>query len=148
LRQLPPWLPNLEKRLVKSPKVYLRDSGLHHALLGIRTFRDLEGHPTIGASWEGLVLEELLARISERDLFFWSTHAGAELDFAWRRGNKLIGIEAKWGDAPRMTKSMHIALTDLGLDALYVAYPGPKRYALTSRVEVVPIGMLGDVLTK
>lgn len=146
VRQLAPWLPNLEKRLVKSPKVYVRDSGLHHALLGIRTFRELEGHPTLGASWEGLVLEELTAKISERELFFWSTHAGAEVDFIWKRGVKLVGFEATWGDAPVMTRSMHVGLQDLGLDALYVVYPGPKRYRLNERVEVLPISELPSVL--
>ncbi|MBK6847762.1 MAG: ATP-binding protein [Proteobacteria bacterium] len=146
VRQLQPWLPNLEKRLVKSPKVYVRDSGILHALLGVRAFRELEGHPGLGASWEGLVLEEVLARVSERDVFFWSTHAGAEIDFIWRRANRLIGIEAKWGDAPKMTKSMHIALADLRLSALYVAYPGPRRYRLAPRVEVLPIGDLATVL--
>lgn len=146
VRQLPPWLPNLHKRLVKASKVYVRDSGLLHALLGIRTFRELEGHPTLGASWEGLVLEELLARVSERDVFFWSTHAGAELDFVWRRGNRLVGFEAKWSDAPAMTKSMHIAVADLELAHLYVVYPGPRRYRLDRRVEVIPIGELADVI--
>jgi hypothetical protein len=146
VRQLPPWLPNLEKRLVKSPKVFVRDSGLLHALIGIRTFRDLEGHPSLGASWEGLVLEELLARVSERDLAFWSTHAGAELDFVWRRGRHLIGFEAKWRDAPVMTKSMHIAMADLGLEMLYVVYPGPKRYTITRRVEALPLADLPSVL--
>jgi predicted AAA+ superfamily ATPase len=146
VRQLQPWLPNLEKRLVKSPKVYLRDSGLLHALLGIRRFGEAEGHPVLGATWEGLVLEELLGRVSERELFFWSTHAGAEIDFVWQRGNRLIGFEAKWGDAPVMTKSMHIALSDLGLAALHVVYPGPHRYRLDRRVEVIPIGELASVL--
>lgn len=146
VRQLPPWLPNLEKRLVKSPKVYVRDAGLLHALLGIRRFGEVEGHPVLGASWEGLVLEELVARVSERDLFFWSTHAGAELDFVWRRGDRLIGFEVKWSDAPTMTKSMHIALADLKLVALYVVYPGPARYRLDRHVEVLPIGELATVL--
>jgi uncharacterized protein len=146
VRQLQPWLPNLEKRLVKSPKVFLRDSGILHALLGIHRFREAEGHPILGASWEGLVLEELLGRVSERELFFWSTHAGAEIDFVWRRGNRLVGFEAKWGDAPAMTKSMHIALADLGLAALHVVYPGPHRYRLDRRVEVIPIGLLPSVL--
>lgn len=145
-RQLQPWLPNLHKRLVKSPKVYVRDSGLLHVLLGVRSFRELEGHPTLGASWEGLVLEELLARVSERDVFFWSTHAGAELDFVWRRGNRLVGFEAKWSDAPTMTKSMHVALADLELAQLYVVYPGPRRYRIDRRVEVIPIGDLAGVL--
>ncbi len=148
VRQLPPWLPNVEKRLVKSPKVYLRDSGLVHALLGIHRFAEAEGHPVLGASWEGLVLEELLGRVSDRELFFWSTHAGAEVDFVWRRGERLVGFEAKWGDAPTMTKSMHVALVDLGLAALYVVYPGPHRYRLHERVEVVPIGELSSVVPR
>jgi predicted AAA+ superfamily ATPase len=146
VRQLRPWLPNLEKRLVKSPKVYVRDSGLQHALLGIRTFRELEGHPGLGASWEGLVLEEILARVPEGDVFFWSTHAGAEIDFVWKRGHRLVGFEAKWNDAPAMTKSMHIALADLELEALNVVYPGPRRYRLHPRVEVIPLGDLGSIL--
>jgi predicted AAA+ superfamily ATPase len=146
VRQLPPWLPSLEKRMVKSPKVFIRDSGIHHALLGIRSFRELEGHPTLGASWEGLVLEEIAARVSERDLFFWSTHAGAEIDFVWRRGHRLVGIEAKWSDAPTMTKSMHVALSDLQLDRIHVVYPGPRRYRLDTRVEALPIADLASVL--
>jgi len=148
VRQVQPWLPNLEKRLVKSAKVFVRDSGLLHALLGIRTFRELEGNPTIGASWEGFVLEELVARVPERDVFFWSTHAGAEIDFVWRRGNRLVGFEAKWEDAPSMTKSMHVALTDLDLGALYVVYPGPTRYRLSPRVEALPIDELESVLSR
>lgn len=148
VRTLPPWLVNLEKRLVKSPKVYVRDAGIVTALLGLRTFRELEGHPGLGAVWEGFVLEELLARISDRDLFFWATHAGAELDFVWRNGSKLVGFEAKWGDAPTMTKSMRIALEDLGLSSLYVVYPGPKRYALARDVEVLPASELASVLPR
>ena len=146
VRQLQPWLPNLEKRLVKSPKIFVRDCGLLNALLGLRSFRELEGHPSLGASWEGLVLEELLARVSEREVFFWSTHAGAEVDFVWNRGGRLVGFEAKWSDAPSMTKSMHIALADLDLDQLYVVYPGPRRYRLDARVEVLPIAALSSVL--
>lgn len=148
VRQLQPWLPNLGKRLVKSPKVFVRDSGVLHALLGIRTFRELEGHPSLGASWEGLVLEEILARVSDRDVFFWSTHAGAEMDFVWTRGQRRVGFEAKWADAPAMTKSMHIALADLELETLYVVYPGPKRYALAKHVEALPIADFPLVLPK
>jgi len=145
-RQLQPWLPNLEKRLVKSPKIYVRDSGILHALLGIRTFRDLEGHPALGASWEGFVLEELLARIDEREIFFWSTHAGAEIDFVWRRAGRLVGFEAKWKDAPAMTRSMHVALADLKLEAIFAVYPGPHRYRLAPRVEALPVAELASVL--
>ena len=146
VRQLPPWLPNLEKRLVKSPKVYLRDAGLRTALLGVRTWRELEGHPGLGTAWEGFVLEELASRVGGRDLYFWATHAGAELDALWVRGAKRVGFEMKWGDAPALTKSMHVALADLELDALYVVYPGPTRYRLHRKVEVVPIAELADVV--
>jgi len=146
VRQLQPWLANMEKRLVRSPKVYIRDSGLLHALLGVRGWTDLEGHPKLGASWEGFVLEEIIRRIGERDLYFWATHAGAELDIVVQRGRGPFGIEVKWGDAPKLTKSMQIALTDLGLRKLFVVYPGPKRYALQKNVEVVPIQLLDEVL--
>ncbi len=146
VRQLQPWLPNMEKRLVKAPKIFIRDSGLLHALLGIRTARELEGHPKLGASWEGFVLEEVIRRTGDRDVYFWATHAGAELDIVVQRGRAPIGIEVKWSDAPSMTKSMHVALTDLGLRRLFVVYPGAKRYALQKNVEVVPVGELDEVL--
>jgi predicted AAA+ superfamily ATPase len=146
VRQLPPWLPNMEKRLVRAPKVFVRDSGLLHALLGIRTSRDLEGHPKLGASWEGFVLEEVIRRVGDRDVYFWATHAGAELDIFVSRGRAPLGIEVKWGDAPKMTKSMSIALADLGLGRLVVVYPGPKRYSLQKNVEVVPVAELDSVL--
>lgn len=145
-RQLPPWLPNLEKRLVKSPKVYVRDTGLLCALLGIRSWRDFEGHPGLGRAWEGFVIEELIRRVGERDLYFWSTHAGAELDAVLVRGSHKLGFEMKWGDAPKLTKSMHVALDDLALKALFVIYPGPTRYRLHPKVEVVPITELDSVL--
>jgi uncharacterized protein len=144
-RQLPPFLPNLEKRLVKSPKVFVRDSGLVHALLGIRTYRELEGHPVLGASWEGFVLEELIARVGDRALSFWSTHAGAEVDFVLTSGRSPIGIEVKWSDAPKMTRSMHVALADLGLKRLFVVYPGPRRYLIDKRVEALPITELDAI---
>lgn len=146
VRQLPPWLPNLEKRLVKSPKIFVRDSGLLHALLGVRGWRDLEGHPKLGASWEGFVLEEVIRRVGDRDVYFWATHAGAELDIVIQRGRAPVGIEVKWADAPTMTKSMHVALADLGLRHLAVVYPGDKRYTLQKNVEVIPVSDLDRVL--
>jgi hypothetical protein len=146
VRQLQPWLPNMEKRLVRSPKVFIRDAGLLHALLGIHGSRELDGHPKLGASWEGFVLEEVIRRVGEREVYFWSTHAGAELDILVQRGRAPIGIEVKWSDAPTMTKSMHVALNDLALRRLVVVYPGPKRYALQKGVEVVPVGELEAVL--
>lgn len=131
---------------MKSPKVYVRDSGLLCALLGIRSWRDFEGHPGLGAAWEGFVLEEIVRRVGERDLYFWSTHGGAELDAILVRGSTRIGFEMKWGDAPTLTKSMHVALEDLALKALFVVYPGPTRYRLHPKVEVVPITQLDRVL--
>ncbi len=145
VRQLPPFLPNLEKRLVKAPKVYLRDSGIAHALLGIANFAALEGHPTLGASFEGLVVEDVVRRVGERNVSFFATHSGAELDMVVSRGRALIGVEVKWSDAPRMTKSMHVALGDLGLRHLFVVYPGPDRYALGPKVEVIPLADLGEI---
>ena len=146
VRQLPPYLPNLEKRLVKSPKVFVRDSGLVNALLGLRDWRAVEGHPGLGALWEGFVLEEIIRRVGDRDVYFWSTFSGAEVDILVVRGQTKVGFEVKWSDAPRMTKSMHAALADLGLRSLYVVYPGPKRYALQKRVEVLPVGELESAL--
>jgi predicted AAA+ superfamily ATPase len=145
-RALPPWLPNMEKRLVKSPKVFIRDAGVLHALLGVASMRDLERHPALGASWEGFVLEQIVRRVGERNVFFWGTHGGAELDVLVTKGARRIGFEMKWGDAPKMTKSMHQALADLDLEQLNVVYPGPRGYRLAPRVDVVPISELDDAM--
>lgn len=146
VRLLPPWLPNAEKRLVKSAKVFVRDSGILGALLGVASFRELEGHPKLGAAWEGFVVEEVVRVAGARNAYFWATHGGAELDVVVTRGARRVGVEAKWGDAPKMTKSMHQALADLDLARLLVVYPGPLRYRLAPRVEVVPIGELAGEL--
>ncbi len=142
LRRVPPWHANIGKRLVKSPKVYLRDSGLLHSLLGIRDRHDLLGHPKLGASWEGLVLEELLWTVSDRDLFFHSTHSGSEVDFVVRSGVDLFGFEAKCSDAPSLTRSMRVVLEDLGLKHLFVVYPGPERFPLHAKVTAIPMAAL------
>jgi len=139
IRQLPPWFENLSKRQVKAPKVYVRDSGLLHALLGIGTRRDLELHPKIGASWEGYAVEEVLKALCPDEAYFWATHQGAEIDLMLFKNGRRIGVECKRMDAPVLTPSMRIALADLNLDELRVVYPGEKRYALTKRVEVVPL---------
>jgi predicted AAA+ superfamily ATPase len=139
LRQLPPWFENLGKRQVKSPKVFVRDSGLLHALLGIATHRDLEGHPKVGASWEGYAVEEVLKALRPDEAYFWATHQGAELDLLLFKGGRRVGVECKRMDAPTLTSSMQIALDDLKLDRLIVVYPGHRRYALGNRVEVVPL---------
>jgi predicted AAA+ superfamily ATPase len=140
VRQLPPWFENLGKRQVKAPKVYVRDTGLLHALLGITNRQDLESHPKVGASWEGYAVEEVLKAFRPDDAYFWATHNGAELDLLLFRNGRRIGIECKRTDAPRLTPSMRIALSDLKLDRLYVLYPGDKAYSLAKNVEVVPLG--------
>lgn len=139
LRRLPPWHVNIGKRLVKSPKVYLRDTGLLHHFLGIQDRHGLMGHPKLGASWEGLVLEELLRVASERDVFFYSTHSGAEVDFVVRSGVDLVGFEAKRSEAPSLTRSMQVVLKDLSLKHLFVVYPGPERFPLHEKVTAIPI---------
>lgn len=146
VRQLQPWHENLPKRQVKSPKVYFRDSGLLHRLLGVRTAHELLGHPKCGASWEGYVIGEALEVLRPDEAYFWSTHAGAELDLLLMRGGRRIGIEVKRADAPRLTPSMKIALADLRLDRLFVVYPGQRRYPLAPRVEAIPFDVLGPDL--
>lgn len=142
IRQLQPWHENLAKRQVKAPKIYLRDTGLLHALLGLRTRKDLLSHPKMGASWEGLVVEQVLQTFRFDQAYFWATHQGAELDLFVMRGVHRIGIEVKRGDAPSLTPSMRIALTDLNLSHLWVVYPGATRYALHDRVTVLPFDRL------
>jgi uncharacterized protein len=144
VRQLQPWFENLGKRQVKSPKVYLRDPGVLHALLGIPSFRALEGHPKIGASWEGFVVEEVVQAAGERNCYFWATQSGAELDVLVMAGGKRYGVEVKYKDAPGMTKSMRVALEDLKLERLFVVYPGLESYRLEARVEAVPAARIGD----
>ncbi len=138
LRVLPPWHENLLKRQVKSPKVYLRDSGLLHQLLGVGSMRDLLSHPKAGASWEGMVIEEVLELMRPDQAGFWATHQGAELDLFLIKDGRRLGIEVKREDAPRLTPSMRIALDDLRLDQLTVVYPGERSYSLAPRVTVVP----------
>jgi hypothetical protein len=139
VRQLPPWFENLGKRQVKSPKVYVRDSGLLHALLGITNERDLENHPKVGASWEGYAVEEVLKSFSPDEAYYWATYNGAELDLLLFKNGCRIGVECKRADAPALTPSMRTALADLKLDHLYVLYPGDKTYALGRKVEVMPL---------
>jgi len=139
VRQLRPWHENLKKRQVKSPKVYIRDSGLLHQLLGIRTQPELLSHPKCGASWEGYVIEEIISSVQPDAVYFWATHAGAELDLLLFKDGRRFGVEIKRADAPRLTPSMRTALEDLRLDRLVVIYPGERRYTLAEQVEVVPL---------
>jgi len=142
VRQLKPWHENLGKRQVKAPKVYVRDSGLLHALLGIRTTRDLLSHPKMGASWEGYAIEEILKAVRPDDAYFWATYQGAELDLLLFLKGRRIGIEIKRTDAPTMTPSMRSALHDLKLDRLFVAYPGLRTYAMGDKTIAMPLSQL------
>lgn len=142
VRQLQPWHANIGKRQVKSPKIYIRDSGLLHQLLGIGSEKELMLHPKVGASWEGFVIEQVLAGELFDESSFWATHQGAEVDLLLRRGDRLFGVECKRADAPKLTKSIRTALDDLRLERVAVVYPGSRRYPLSDRVEVVPLAEL------
>jgi predicted AAA+ superfamily ATPase len=148
LRQLSPWFENLGKRQVKSPKVYVADSGLLHTLLNLETREDVEGHPKVGASWEGFVLREVVERLGARpeEIFFWATHAGAELDLLVVRGQRRLGFELKRTAAPRMTPSIRTALDDLRLERVDVVYPGEHTFPLTERVRALALPRLYEDL--
>jgi predicted AAA+ superfamily ATPase len=139
VRQLGPWFENLGKRQYKSPKVYLRDSGLLHTLLGITTHEDLLGHPKRGASWEGFALEQILSVAVDAECAFWATHGGAEIDLFVRHAGRRYGVEFKYADAPGMTRSLHVALADLRLDHAWIVVPGDTRYEVHDAVGVVPL---------
>jgi len=142
VRQLQPWFANTGKRQVKAPKIYLRDTGLLHELLGIANADALARHPRYGASWEGFALDQVLRIARPDEAYFWATHAGAELDLLMFKDGRRVGVEFKRTDAPTLTTSMRVALQDLALDALYVVYPGVRRYHLAERVEAVPLAAL------
>ena len=139
VRILRPWFENLGKRLVRSPKVYVRDSGLLHALLGVLDARGLLGHPKLGASWEGFAMEQILERLPRIDAWFWGTQGGAELDLFVEPGGRRVGFEFKVSDAPKMTKSLAVAMEDLRLDELIVVKPSGRTYHLATNIHVMPL---------
>ena len=139
VRILPPWFENISKRQVKSPKIYIRDSGLLHAILQVSTMADLQAHPKIGASWEGFATEQIIRLLDTRDAYSWATQGGAELDLLVRIAGKHYGFEFKYADAPGTTRSMRIALEDLSLEHLWVVYPGRQEYELDDRISVIPV---------
>jgi len=138
VRQLQPWHANLKKRQVKSPKLYLRDSGLLHHLLGIRSEKELLTHPKLGASWEGYVVEEVIRSLEPDEQYFWATHNGAEIDLILCKDGKKYGIECKRTDAPKLTPSMRTAIDQLKLSQVSVIYPGTQLYELAPRILAVP----------
>lgn len=145
VRQIAPWFENLGKRLVKSPKFYVRDSGLLHALLGINDYEALIRHPKLGASWEGFALDQILQATGQnKNIFYWAVHEGAEIDLVLIIDGKKIGFEIKYTGSPVITSSMKKAVNALNLERLYVIYPGPQNYQLGDKIEVLPLTLLWD----
>ncbi|MDY7009390.1 MAG: ATP-binding protein [Planctomycetota bacterium] len=148
VRQLPPWYENLRKRQVKSPKMYVRDTGILHTLLTLETGKSVFSHPKLGASWEGFGIEQVLSVTKAEDAYFWATHSGAEIDLLIFKGGKRMGFEFKCTDAPRITKSIRIAAEDLKLDKVFLVCPGGKSYRIEKNVEVISapdIGLLAHL---
>lgn len=141
VKQLLPWHENIAKRQVKAPKVYVSDSGILHALLNLRSASDVEGHPKVGASWEGFAINQIINHLGAEpeECFFWATHGGAELDLMVVRGNKRLGFEIKRTSAPRTTPSMRHALEDLKLDSLHAIHAGQSVFPLAERITAVPL---------
>lgn len=139
IRQLQPWHENIGKRQVKAPKIYFRDSGLLHALLNLPDLHTLSGHPKVGASWEGFALEQVLQVLRPTEAFFWATYGGAEMDLFFLHKGRHYGVEVKFSEAPRVTRSMRVALDNLNLEHLWVVYPGQKAYPVHEKVTVWPL---------
>ena len=144
IRVLMPWHANVGKRLVKRPKIYIRDSGLFHSLQGIESMAQLKTHPKLGASWEGFAMEEAMNVLKKRDaeVYFYRTHGGVEVDLFWLSGGKNFGVEFKYKGAPTRTKSMTLAVEDLRLERLWVVYPGDSNYFLSDKIEVLPLSQI------
>lgn len=145
VRILPSWFVNMRKRQIKAPKIYIRDSGILHALMQLQTLGDVQSHPKLGASWEGFALEQVIGVLDTRDAYFWATHAGAELDLFVRLGGKSYGFEFKYADAPGTSRSMHAAIEDLSLEHLWVIYPGHQEYPLHDKISVIPINAIQQI---
>ncbi len=141
VRQLQPWFENLKKRQVKSPKIYIRDSGILHSLLAIPD-DSIYTHVKVGASWEGFIIEQLLQKMDTRDFYYWRTHTGAELDLLILKDGKRIGFEVKYAEVPKITKSMHHVIEDLHLDNLYIIYKGSHQFSFSPKVHCVPADKL------
>jgi predicted AAA+ superfamily ATPase len=148
VRQLPPWHENISKRQVKAPKIYIADSGLLHSLLNLKTLRDLESHPKLGASWEGFVIQQIIRRLGARsdECFFWATHAGAELDLLVKRGRYCLGFEIKRTSSPRITPSMRNAIVDLKLKHLDLVHAGDETFPMGKNIRAVALPRLLDDL--
>ncbi len=136
---------NIGKRQVKAPKIFFRDSGLLHSLLHIPDYSGLTSHPRLGASWEGFALEQCLTHLGIAEAYFWATHGGAELDLFFFKDGKRYGLEFKYTEAPRTSKSMHSALDDLKLEHLWVIHPGEHTYPAASNITMLPLKHIGEI---
>lgn len=145
VRQLQPWYENISKRQVKAPKIYFRDSGLLHSLLGLSDQHSLLGHPKVGASWEGFALEQILHAVRPAEPYFWATHGGAELDLFFIYRGRRYGVEIKFNEAPKVTPSMRTALETLKLDRLWVVYPGQHSYSVDEKIMMIPLHSLVEL---
>ena len=145
IRQLQPWYENISKRQVKATKIYFRDSGLLHNLLSLTDSNTLSGHPRVGASWEGFALEQFLNIVQMPEAYFWSTYSGAEIDLFFRYKGSRYGVEFKYKEAPKTTKSMHVAMNDLLLDQLWIIYPGKNSYPIDEKISVSPLNEISNI---
>ncbi|HTZ18246.1 MAG TPA: ATP-binding protein [Dissulfurispiraceae bacterium] len=148
IRQLQPWHENISKRQIKAPKIYFRDTGLLHNLLGLRDMNGLLAHPRAGSSWEGFVIEQALQAIRPSEAFFWGTHTGNELDLFFMYNGKRYGMEIKISEAPKVTRSMHIALETLGLEHLWLIYPGEHIYPAHEKITALPVHKIQELSIK
>ena len=146
IHQLQPWYENIQKRQVKSPKIYFRDTGLLHSLLDLRDFYTVTGHPQVGASWEGFAMEQIIRKTNPSQVYYWATYSGAELDMFMIVNGKRYGIEFKFNEAPDKTKSMAIAIESLKLDKLLIVYPGEKCWPVNESISVCPIDRVEESL--
>ncbi len=139
VRQLQPWYENIGKRQVKAPKIYLRDSGVLHSLLNLPDLHSLLGHPRLGASWEGFALEQTLQIIKPSQAFYWATHSGAEIDLFFPLRGRRFGVEFKFTEGPKLSKSMQAAVEDLNLDHLWLIYPGEHSFPVQRKISAWPL---------
>jgi len=148
IRQLQPWHENIGKRQIKAPKIYFRDSGLLHSLLGLPDLATLQGHPKVGASWEGFAIEQVLQAVRPMESYFWATHSGAEIDLFFIQNGKRYGIEVKYSEAPQVTRSMENSRDVLELEHLWVVYPGDKSYPVHEKISVCPLRKISDIANR
>ena len=148
MRQLQPWYENIGKRQIKAPKVYFRDSGLLHSLLGVPDRHSLMGHPKVGASWEGFVIEQVLQLLQPAEVYYWTTYTGVEVDLYLPQRGQRLGMEVKLNEAPKMNPSMRAVVNDLNLDQLWVLYPGEHIFPIQEKITAWPLVKLIELMAQ